>query len=61
MSLQFQLVAGEHDPHPIEFELDDATVRLIDRLVGTGFGIDRAEVIRNVLEHSLNRNESIGR
>ncbi len=44
-----------------EFVLGDDMLAMIDRLVGTGFGTTRAEVIKGVLEHSLRRHESIGR
>ena len=49
------------DEVEFEFDLEDDIVAMIDRLVGTGFGIDRGEVIKNVIEHSLRRNEMIGR
>ena len=44
-----------------EFVIEDRELAIIDRLIGTGFGMSRAEVIKGVLEHSLLRHESIGR
>ena len=55
-----ELVSSKDDPNPISIEADKELLAMIDRLVGTGFGSDRAEVIKNVIEHSLRRNESIG-
>jgi len=65
MSLTVALLrpVPEHgiDETESEFELDAETISMLDRLVGTGFGTDRAEVMHNVLKHALRRNASIGR
>ncbi|MEX2524467.1 MAG: hypothetical protein WD750_05885 [Gammaproteobacteria bacterium] len=45
----------------VGFTIDDDVLAGIDRLIGTGFGTTRGEVIGNVLAHALRRNESIGR